>query len=194
MCSTECRVTFALNSARKSKCFLRSVARMASMTRKRKRLNSMCSRLMRKLNSGRDMKRFQAEAAWWFSKTDRSLYRRACNGREENEINIHGQCSWKSQRSSPGFIIYRTIVWSKTWDEKAKKKDQLLSSSSYCVWCGFCFSFFFTLTLTIMVFSVCCNNNIILSNSHIFIHLIRSKELLQFALLIFTLHLKYPKG
>lgn len=66
-------LTFALNSAKKSKCFLRSVARMASMTKKRKRLNSTCSRLTRKLYSGRDKKRFQAEAAWWFSKTERSL-------------------------------------------------------------------------------------------------------------------------
>lgn len=46
--------TLALNSARKSKCFLRSVARMASMTRKRKRLNSTWSRLTKKLNSGLD--------------------------------------------------------------------------------------------------------------------------------------------
>lgn len=58
-----CEFTFALNSARKSKCFLRSVARIASITRKRKRLNSTCSRLARKLYSGRDKKRFQAEAA-----------------------------------------------------------------------------------------------------------------------------------
>lgn len=66
-------VTFALNSAKKSKCFLRSVARMASMTKNRKRLNSTCSRFMRKLYSGRDKNRFHAEAAWWFSKTERSL-------------------------------------------------------------------------------------------------------------------------
>ena len=82
-------VTFALNSAKKSKCFLRSVARMASMTRKRKRLNSTCSRLTRKLYSGRDMKRFHAEAAWWFSNTERSLYRRACSGRPRGERHIH---------------------------------------------------------------------------------------------------------
>ena len=67
-------LTLALNSARKSKCFFRSVARMASMTRKRKRLNSTWPRLPRKLYSGWDMKRFQAEAAWWFSRTERSLY------------------------------------------------------------------------------------------------------------------------
>lgn len=81
-------VTFALNSAKKSKCFLRSVARMASMTRKRKRLNSTCSRLIRKLYSGRDMKRFHAEAAWWFSKTERSLYRRAYSRRRGGDRSI----------------------------------------------------------------------------------------------------------
>lgn len=56
-------LTLVLNSARKSKCFFRSVARIASMTRKRKRLNSTWSRLDRKLNSGWDRKRLQAEAA-----------------------------------------------------------------------------------------------------------------------------------
>lgn len=86
-CLTRILFTFALNSARKSKCFLRSVARMASMTRKRKRLNSTCSRLTRKLYSGRDMKRFHAEAAWWFSKTERSLYRRAYSGKKSGEEN-----------------------------------------------------------------------------------------------------------
>lgn len=78
-------LTFALNSAKKSKCFLRSVARMASITKKRKRLNSTCSRFTRKLYSGRDMKRFHAEAAWWFSKTERSLYRRAYSVRGQRE-------------------------------------------------------------------------------------------------------------
>ncbi|KAK4829935.1 hypothetical protein QYF61_007658 [Mycteria americana] len=56
----------------------RSVAKIASMTRKRKCLNSTWSRLTRKLYSGLDMKRFQAAAAWWFSRTERSLYSTAC--------------------------------------------------------------------------------------------------------------------
>lgn len=70
---TKVEQTLALNSARKSKCFLRSVARIASITKKRKRLNSTWSRFDKKLYSGRDKKRFQADAAWWFSKTDLSL-------------------------------------------------------------------------------------------------------------------------
>ena len=57
-------VTLALNLATKSKCFFRSVAKIASMTRKRKCLNSTWSRLTKKLYSVRDMKRFQAAAAW----------------------------------------------------------------------------------------------------------------------------------
>lgn len=71
-------LTLALNLATKSKCFFRSVAKIASMTRKRKCLNSTWSRLTRKLYSGLDMKRFQAAAAWWFSRTERSLYSTAC--------------------------------------------------------------------------------------------------------------------
>lgn len=66
-------VTLALNLATKSKCFFKSVAKIASMTRKRKCLNSTWSRLTKKLYSGRDMKRFHAAAAWWFSRTERSL-------------------------------------------------------------------------------------------------------------------------
>lgn len=97
-------VTFALNSAKKSKCFLRSVARMASMTKKRKRLNSTCSRLTRKLNSGRDMKRFHAEAAWWFSKTERSLYRTAYSGRPRGERNI------ETHRSLHGLMYHCTAL------------------------------------------------------------------------------------
>lgn len=56
-------VTLALNLATKSKCFFKSVAKIASMTRKRKCLNSTWSRLTKKLYSGRDMKRFHAAAA-----------------------------------------------------------------------------------------------------------------------------------
>lgn len=79
-------LTLALNLATKSKCFFRSVARMASMTRKRKCLNSTWSRLTRKLYSGLDMKRFQAAAAWWFSSTERSLYSTACGGTRVGEL------------------------------------------------------------------------------------------------------------
>lgn len=75
---TQPNLTLALNLATKSKCFFRSVAKIASMTRKRKCLNSTWSRLTRKLYSGLDMKRFQAAAAWWFSSTERSLYSTAC--------------------------------------------------------------------------------------------------------------------
>lgn len=75
-------LTLALNLATKSKCFFRSVAKIASMTRKRKCLNSTWSRLTRKLYSGLDMKRFQAAAAWWFSRTERSLYSTACESNE----------------------------------------------------------------------------------------------------------------
>ena len=98
--------TLALNSARKSKCFLRSVARIASMTRKRKRLNSTCSRLARKLYSGRDMKRFHAEAAWWFSKTERSLYRRAYSGRPTGES--------KFVRSWLSLLVFGLLVFTYT--------------------------------------------------------------------------------
>ena len=74
-------LTLASNSARISKCRLRSVARIASMTRKRKRLNSPFSRLTSQLYCGLDSSSLQAEAAWWLSNTDRSLYRIACNKR-----------------------------------------------------------------------------------------------------------------
>lgn len=102
-------ITFALNSARKSKCFLRSVARMASMTRKRKRLNSTCSRLTRKLYSGRDMKRFHAEAAWWFSNTERSLYRRAYRRKKQSVL------AWNMKHIRPyqGWHIKSRLVMSR---------------------------------------------------------------------------------
>ena len=72
------RITFALNSAKISKCRFRSVARMASITRKRKRLNSAASRPVRKLFCWLCNSKDQADAAWWFSSTARSLYRTAC--------------------------------------------------------------------------------------------------------------------
>lgn len=88
-------LTLELNSARKSKCFFRSVARMASMTRNRKRLNSTWSKLPRKLNSGWERNRLQAEAAWWFSKTERSLYSTACvMGRRMKKRRGKTWCAW----------------------------------------------------------------------------------------------------
>ena len=75
-------LTFALNSTKKSKCLLRSVARINSMTRNLNLLSSALSNEERKLNSGLETKRFHDDAAWWFSSTERSLYRRAYSGRE----------------------------------------------------------------------------------------------------------------
>lgn len=74
--------TFALKSERTSKCLLRSVASIASIARKRNRLNSDELSSHKKLYLGSDMRRAKAEAAWWFSRTERSLYNRACKTME----------------------------------------------------------------------------------------------------------------
>ena len=55
--------TLALNSDSKSKCLFRSVARMASIARNLKRLNSTVSSSHRKLYFGSDMRRAKAAAA-----------------------------------------------------------------------------------------------------------------------------------
>lgn len=120
------RFTFALNSARKSKCFLRSVARMASMTRKRKRLNSTCSRLTRKLYSGRDMKRFHADAAWWFSKTERSLYRRAYGGRPRGDSDC-----WTLPVKHIGACMVLFIALFKLWCGLKKLRLRLIAELLY---------------------------------------------------------------
>lgn len=51
---------------------------MSSISRKRKRRSSAGSKSLNQKNSCRELSRRQALAAWWFSSTERSLYRIAC--------------------------------------------------------------------------------------------------------------------
>ena len=72
-CNTIHLFTLALNSDSRSKCLLRSVAKIASIARNLNRLNATGSNSQRKLYLGSDMSRANAAAAWWFSSTDLSL-------------------------------------------------------------------------------------------------------------------------
>ncbi len=71
------KITFALKLAKISKCIFRSVASIASTTKKRNRFISASSRDSRKLCAGTQVSRSQLAAAWWFSSTERSLYKTA---------------------------------------------------------------------------------------------------------------------
>lgn len=70
--------TFEENFFINSKCFFKSVARIASTIRKRSLFHSAESRFLRKLNEGFEWSNSHDADAWWFSKTERSLYSIAC--------------------------------------------------------------------------------------------------------------------
>lgn len=59
------------------KCLLRSVASMFSKTRNLNLFHSAASKLDKKLKPGFDLSNFHDDEAWWFSKTDLSLYIKA---------------------------------------------------------------------------------------------------------------------
>lgn len=77
MCWTRFHVTFALNSARRSKCRAKSVAKTASMTRNRNLLNCASFRLASQACRGLLSRSLQPAEAWWFSRTERLLYNTA---------------------------------------------------------------------------------------------------------------------